>query len=183
MLGPIEATRENKPNRSTADEDNPERDRKGKPERIHLIPPTSQEERPTGASADQILARDKLGPLGATKRNKPNKITADEEDSYGDRKGTPRRIHLLPPRAREERLIGASADQCLARHQLGPIGATKKDKCNKSTANEEDSEGDLGDYRRLPSLRGRKGCRKSKGKNPEFAFGRRVAANPPEKKV
>ena len=160
MKGTSGEDRIDRPNKRKANEEDLEEDKEESPERRHLLPPSAQEERPTGASADQILARDKLGPLGATKRNKPNKITADEEDSYGDRKGTPRRIHLLPPRAREERIIGASADQCLARHQLGPIGATKKDKCNKSTANEEDSEGDLGDYRRLPSLRGRKGCRK-----------------------
>ena len=64
--------------------------------------------------------------------------TADEEDSEGKKGETPERMDLLPSSAREERPIGASYHQNMARDHGGPIGANRKDKPKKSTPDEED---------------------------------------------
>ena len=142
MVGPIAATKSDKPNKITADEEDPEGDKERSPEMIHLLPPSAREERPIGESAGQNLVGDVLLPIGATKSDKPNKGTAGEEYLGGDREGTHKSIHLLPSNVQEERTIGASAEHIPPRDQLWTIGATKPDKPNRSTADEEDSEGD-----------------------------------------
>ena len=71
--------------------------------------------------------------------------TADEEDSEGGKGETPERMDLLPSSAREERPVGTSADQNMARDHGGAIGANRKDKPKKSTADEEDRGGKGGD--------------------------------------
>ena len=99
MLLPVGATKSDKPNKVTAGEKYLDGDREGTHKRIHLLPSNVQEERPIGASAGPIPPRYQFRTIGATKPDKPNSSTADEEDSEGDREGTHKRIHLLPPSA------------------------------------------------------------------------------------
>ena len=86
-------TKKDKPNKSTADEEYSEEDRKVASERIHLLPPIAREESPTGASVDQIMTIDQMGNIVATKKDNHNKSTTDEENSEVDREETHKKIH------------------------------------------------------------------------------------------
>ena len=102
-----------------------------------------------GADRDQSTSKNSSprqdmmkGTSGEDRKDRPNKIKANEEDLEEDKEESPKRRHLLPPSAQEESPTGASAYQDLSRNNEGPIRAYKENKPNKSTADEEDSEGD-----------------------------------------